>query len=78
MYCREKYHIRPNFPKNPRRNQNQRKFKKSQKRAYISWDNDDIESSDKEKANIFVMENYQNDEVTPHFIIKTYLTFVRN
>lgn len=33
----------------------------------MSWDNDDMESSDEEEENLCLMGNHKDDEVTAHF-----------
>lgn len=56
----------PTCNQNQKINQNQRRFKKLQekvKRAYISWD----ENYDKEKSNICIMTNHEEDKVTSYF-----------
>lgn len=56
LQCGKKQHIIPNFSHNQKRNQNQKKskkFQKKDKKAYISWNNNDMDFSDNEEANKF-------------------------
>lgn len=81
MICINNYSFTPNvfngkegerktkFPSKPERNQNKRNFKKlkkEDKKVYIVRNDYDMDSSNDEEGNMFLMEDPQENEVTSY------------
>lgn len=67
-----KGHIKSTCPLVKKTNKNQKKSNKPQKKgkkAYMIWEDNDMESPyDEEEANIYLMENNQDDKISSYFL----------